>query len=209
MYIPKAFEEPDRNAMLDFIRSQPFASLITSGVGNLQVSHVPLYHMAIDGRDHLVGHLAMANEHWKSLEGSGLAVFGGPHAYVSYKWYQARNVVPTWNYVAVHASGPISTVGPGELERILDMTVEVHEGDAEGLRENMDAEVFRNLARHIVGFKLEIGKLEGKWKLSQNKPPAAQARIAEALSQSEDWNARQVSTLMIRNLARPHKAVPE
>lgn len=202
MYIPKAFEEPDRTALLDFILGQPFASLITSGGSGIQVSHVPLYHAVLEGRECLVGHVAKANDHWKALEGKGLAIFNGPHAYISHKWYQAPNVVPTWNYAAVHASGPLSIVGPAELERILDLMVEVHEGDAQSLRGNMEEEVFRSLSKHIVGFKMEIETLEGKWKLSQNKPPAAQARIAEALAQSDDWNARQVSNLMIRNLAR-------
>lgn len=202
MYNPKPFEESDRDSLLEFIRRQPFASLITARQEDIQVSHIPLYHASLQGRDYLVGHLSKANSQWESIAGKGLAIFNGPHAYVSHKWYGTPNVVPTWNYVVTHVTGTIFLTGPEELERILDQMMGVHEGGSSGLRASMTEQFYDNLAGHIVGIKMEIGKMEGKWKLSQNKPAAAQAKVAEGLAQSDDWNARQIAGMMIRNLAR-------
>lgn len=203
MYNPKSFEESDKETLIDFIRKQPFATLVTPSTDlGLEASHIPLYPTMADGKDYLVGHLARMNPQWKELGGRGLAIFQGPHAYVSHKWYGAPNTVPTWNYVAVHVTGRITLTGPEELVGILDMMLAAHEGDAALARNNMQGEVFRALLGHIVGIRMEVERIEGKWKLSQNKSAADQARIAEGLAHSEDWNARQVAALMIRNLAR-------
>jgi transcriptional regulator len=200
MYIPKAFDEPDRSVLLDFIRAQPFATLI-SHRGGIQVSHVPLYPVQEGGKDWLVGHLARQNPQAESLDGDAVAIFHGPHAYVSWRWYGTRDTVPTWNYVAVHASGPLAPAPPEALESILDLSLKAQGEDPALLKANMTGNFFDTLSRHILGFRLEVRSLEGKWKLSQNKPALAQAKIAQALAASGDWNARRVADLMLAKLA--------
>ena len=155
-----------------------------------------MYHAEENGKHFLIGHLAKANDHVQSLGRKSTVVFHGPHAYVSSKWYETVNVVPTWNYVAVHVSGILSPVGGQELSRILGLMVLRHEVDVASFRSGMEEEVRANLEKHIVGVKMEIEKMEGKWKLSQNKSPDIQGKIVERLRETGDWNAERVAELM-------------
>src|SRR6187402_598062 len=119
MYVSDPFAETDRQKLAAFIARHPFATLTTARGGSVGISHIPLYLVSEAGRDFLVGHLARANDHWKTLAGPGTAVFHGPHAYVSSAWYEARNTVPTWNYAVAHVHGLLSLTGPEELAAIL------------------------------------------------------------------------------------------
>lgn len=196
MYIPTAFNEPDRQVLLRFIASNPFATLVTPAAAAARVSHIPMYLLEENGKDFLVGHLARANDHWEHLDGSSVAVFAGPHAYISPRWYGTGNVVPTWNYVAVHVSGPVAVTDSVELGVILDRMIKVHEPDPAAFHAGLDASVRSSLEGHIVGIRMEIGSLEGKWKLSQNKSRETRAKLAGGLEATGDWNARQVAALM-------------
>lgn len=205
MYIPPPFAGPDRNALAAFLSRHPFATLITSRGGGLGISHVPLYLESQGGRDVLVGHLAKANDHWKTLAGPGTAVFQGPHAYVSSAWYEARNTVPTWNYAVVHAQGLISLTGPEELRGIIDRMLAIHEP---GSKPDLDEAVMATLMSHIVGFKMDVTALEGKWKLSQNKSAETQEKIAAALERQSDPGAQAVAKMMRANLGGPKLGGP-
>lgn len=202
MYIPKPFDQTDRAAQLELIRAHPFGILITGPEGSLQVTHVPMYHAAWEGEDLLLGHLARANTHSQALEGPGLAIFQGPHAYVSHRWYESTNVVPTWNYVAVHVAGRLSVASPAELERILESTLRAQGEDPADLKAGMEEKVYATLSSHIVGFKLAIESIEGKWKLSQNKSAEAQARIVAALEKTGLVGDKALADLMRENLDR-------
>ncbi len=181
MYVPDPFAEHDRGKQLGFIARHPFATLTTARGGAVGISHIPMYLVSDAGRDFLVGHLARANDHWKTIAGPGTAVFHGPQAYVSSAWYQARNTVPTWNYAVVHVHGLISLTGPEELRGIIARMLAIHEGSPDGPPGHMDEAALAALMAHIVGIKLDIASIEGKWKLSQNKSTEIQAQVADAL----------------------------
>ena len=107
LYMPPHFHVEDRAALVAFMEANGFATLVSHGAGGLSVSHVPLL-VEADGQElRLLGHVARNNEHWRALEGADevLAIFHGPHAYVSPTWYAQHPSVPTWNYAVVHAHG--------------------------------------------------------------------------------------------------------
>src|SRR5690349_10731309 len=130
MYIPTAFAEPDRGKLHDFIEAYSFGLLVSAHGGGPFATHLPFL-LERDAGPHgtLVGHLARANPQWHGLDGQDvLAVFSGPHAYVSPSWYEADNVVPTWNYVAVHARGTFRLMDdPVAVQSILRASVATFE----------------------------------------------------------------------------------
>ncbi len=202
MYIPAAFAESDKNKLHDFMKTHSFGLLVSALDGTPFATHLPLL-LEPDAGPHgtLVGHMARANPQWHDLEGRNvLVVFSGPHAYVSPTWYEAENVVPTWNYVAVHAYGICRLVDDTEaLARILADTVATYERtmptpwalDTAG-------EFFQRYVRAVVGFRIEIGRLEGKWKLNQNHPPERRVKVVRVLETSEDHAAKEVARLMAK-----------
>jgi transcriptional regulator len=203
MYVPDPFAETDRQKLAVFIARHPFATLTTARGGAVGISHIPLYLVSEAGRDYLVGHLARANDHWKSLAGPGTAVFHGPHAYVSSAWYEARNTVPTWNYAVAHVHGLLSLTGPEELAGILTRMMSIHEGAPAA---DIDEPVMAALMKHIVGIKMGITAIEGKWKLSQNKSAETQEKVAAHLEHG-DAGAQAVAELM-REKLRARKLHP-
>lgn len=204
MYVPAAFAETDTARLHDFIEAHSFGLLVSTRDGAPFATHLPLL-LERDAGPHgcLVGHVARANPHWQHLEGQDvLAIFSGPHAYVSPAWYEAENVVPTWNYVAVHAYGRCSLVEDVEgLTRILRASVATYE-QASPRPWSLDSETefFAKMVRGIVGFRLEIERLEGKWKLSQNHPAERRERVARALRQRGGADDEAIADLMERRM---------
>jgi transcriptional regulator len=200
MYIPTAFHETDQAKLHKFIASHSFGLLVSTRDGEPFASHLPfLLEQNAGPHGTLVGHMARANPHWQGLDGQDvLAVFSGPHAYVSPSWYESENVVPTWNYVAVHAYGPCRLVeDPDTLTRILEATVGTYERTMpKPWSIDTSANFFQKLARTVVGFRVEIARLEGKWKLNQNHPPERRMRVIRALEQSDDQATREIARLM-------------
>jgi len=181
MYIPDHFREDRPEVLHDAVRRIGFATLVTQG---LDANHLP---MLLDGNV-LRGHVARANPVWKAGTGEALAIFLGPHAYVSPNWYpskaQTGKAVPTWNYITVHARGAINWVqDPDWLRAHVGALSETHEAGREQPWSIADAPAsyVDGLVRAIVGFELIISKLEGKWKLSQNRDAADQAGVREGL----------------------------
>jgi len=200
MYVPCAFERTDPTELFGFIESHSFALLVSAHDGEPFATHLPFLLDRVTGaQGTLVGHMARANPHWRDLNGRPvLAVFSGPHAYVSPSWYEAEDVVPTWNYVAVHATGTFQLVDdPAETAGILAATVATYErGMPAPWRLDTASDYFRSRARAIVAFRVEITCLEGKWKLSQNHPQERREKVARVLERSEDPDAREVARLM-------------
>jgi transcriptional regulator len=147
----------------------------------------------------LLGHVARANPHWRELAGqTALAVFSGPHAYVSPTWYEAENVVPTWNYVAVHAYGRGEVIEDRDaLLDIVQRSVAVYEAalPRPWTLDAASAYTGRQLGA-IVGFRIEIERLEGKWKLNQNHPVERRKKVAEILGGQSSDDARAVAEMM-------------
>jgi transcriptional regulator len=176
LYIPEHFRVGDFEAQVGFIERNGFADLISaSPTGELHVSHVPLLpRREGPGKLRLLGHVARANPQWKVLESAAsvLAVFWGPHAYVSPSWYVNHPSVPTWNYAVVHAHGRARLVEEAELhETLLELSATYEAGRPKPWRMgDLPAAYVDGMLKHIVGFEIEVERLEGKFKLSQNRP---------------------------------------
>lgn len=207
LYTPQAFAVPDRALLSRLIHDHPFATLVTPGVPEPHVSHVPLLLLA-DCEPHgtLIGHFARANPHWRHVSGvESIAIFHGPHAYVSPSWYgEPEKMVPTWNYATAHAHGAIEVVTDAvAAQRILDALVRRFEDGRESPWRFAMAERERDaLLSGIVAFRLRVRRLEGKFKLSQNRTPADRRRVIAALAQQDHPDA-QATAAWMRNFAPP------
>lgn len=192
MYLPDNFKETNVVALHETIRRIKFGTLVTLGSKGLIASHIPILiepEPAPFGT--LVGHVARANPHWQeaSAEIDALAIFLGPNAYVSPSVYATKRktgkVVPTWNYVAIHAYGPVRFYD--DADRLLDLVTRLTDAH-EALRQkrwrvsDAPADYTRGMLKAIVGFELPIARLEGKWKMSQNRPAEDVPGIVEGLS---------------------------
>ena len=199
MYVPAAFAEADAARLHEFMRRHSFAVLTSGGGGGLVASHLPLLLDADAGpHGHLLGHMARANPQWRRVEGEVMAVFSGPHAYVSPSWYSEEGTVPTWNYVAVHAYGTFRVVeDSGGLLDILRRSVAAYEGPRpEPWPFDESQPHVGTMLKAIVGFRIEITRLEGKWKLGQNHPEARRRRVIRALEARPDDDSREIARLM-------------
>ncbi len=185
MYVPDNFREDRPDVLHDAMRRIGFATLVTQG---LDANHLPMLLDAKAERSVLRGHVARANPVWKSGAGESLAIFLGPHAYVSPNWYPSKaetgKAVPTWNYITVHARGTIAWIQDGDwLRAHVGALSATHETGRENPWAITDAPAsyVDGLLRAIVGFELTVTKLEGKWKLSQNREAADRAGVSEGL----------------------------
>ncbi len=203
MYNPASFAEHDVSTLHAFLRRHSFATLVCSGEGGLVASHLPLLLDAQAGRlGHLLGHMARANPQWRQVEGEVLAIFQGPHTYISPSWYEEPGMVPTWNYIAVHAYGTWQLVDHrAEVLEILQHAVAFYEGPRpEPWTMDLQGERLEGLLRSIVGFRIEISRLEGKWKLSQNHPEERRRKVIRGLRQQTDDDSQQIAAMMEQRL---------
>ena len=191
LYVPAHFATADRAAVARLVHDHPFATLITPSLPEPLVTHLPLIHVA-DCEPHgtLHGHFARANPHAAATAGGeSIAIFHGPHAYVSPSWYaEPAAAVPTWNYAVVHAHGRLELAqSPAETQAVLDLMIHRFESARPapwqlGLdRDRLDA-----MLRAIVGFRLRIRRIDAKLKLSQNRTREDRSRVAAALA-AEPW----------------------
>lgn len=204
-YVPGHFRVEDAATLERFVAENGFATLVSTGPEGLWTSHVPLLvGRGSDGRLRLEGHMARANAHWESLESAAevLAIFGGPHAYVSPSWYAHHPSVPTWNYAVVHARGKARIVEPESLPALLGrLTRKYEEGRPAPWRiEDLPADFTPGLLAAIVGFEIAVERLEGKFKLSQNRRPADLEGVIAAL-EGEGQGA--LAALMREHADRP------
>ncbi|HEX6959882.1 MAG TPA: FMN-binding negative transcriptional regulator [Ferrovibrio sp.] len=184
MYIPAHFAVRDTAALHDVIDNHAFGLLVSSAASGLIASHIPfLLDRARGEQGTLLCHLAAANEQAAALDGAEvLCVFQGPHGYVSPRWYAKKPAVPTWNYIAVHAYGRVRLVRDAEgLYDMVDRLSKIYEPADGGWRLADEPESFTaSMLRGIVGIEIPIARLEGKFKLSQNRPTDI-ALVIEAL----------------------------
>ncbi|MGE0239378.1 MAG: FMN-binding negative transcriptional regulator [Parvibaculaceae bacterium] len=194
MYVPPAFREDDRQVLHEVMRAARLCNLVTATADGLIATPLPLFLAEAEGEEGvLYGHLARANPQWSTPAiGEALAIFTGPDAYVTPSWYAAKaehgKVVPTWNYSAVHAYGPVEFFT--DEARLLDVVTrltKLHEAPRTAPWAVSDApEPFiKSQLRGIVGLRLPVTKLMGKRKLSQNRSAADRAGVAQGLAQSE------------------------
>jgi transcriptional regulator len=196
MYIPASYAEHDAAALFDFIEGNPLGILVTSSPSDgLFATHLPLLvHRDRGERGVLAGHLARANPHHRQVDAGAeaLVVFSGPDAYVTPSWYEAKRehgrVVPTWNYAAVHVYGTLRlNDDPAYLRGHLEALTHRHEAPRTAPWSVSDApnDFIATQMKAIVGIELEITRMEGKWKMSQNRSAADIDGVVRGLRESE------------------------
>jgi transcriptional regulator len=206
MYLPDHFHEDDSEHLAAFLGEAPFGMLVSVTDGAPFASHLPFLLQRGDSpHGRLLGHMARANPQWRHFAAGGeaLVVFQGPHAYVSPSWYASPGV-PTWNYLAVHARGPIRLIEDADaLGALIERQTRVQESRfTPAWQPNLSGERRTRLLGMIVGFELEITELQCKFKLSQNRPLEDRQQVAAQLDASDDPMALAVSRLM-RGEERP------
>jgi transcriptional regulator len=195
MYIPPSMRERDPRRIRQLIRQFPFATLITWRAG-CEITHLPM--QPGDG-DSLIlwGHVARANPHADTLAGhpDAVAVFQGPHGYISPRWYRSDGMVPTWNYVAIHARGAITTVDGDEAADAMRRQVASFEGARPSSWQPSDELLSRRIAGVLV-FRLEVAAVEAKLKLSQNRSLDDRRSARAALEQNPSEADRELARWM-------------
>lgn len=205
MYIPPAFRDDDKESIIATIRAARLATLVTATAEGLLATPLPLLFDESDGEHGVIyGHVAKANPQWRvPALGDGLAMFMGPDAYVTPTWYETKRetgkVVPTWNYVAVHAYGPVEFFE--DADRLLEVVTRLtnrHEGVRASPWAVSDAppDYIQAQLRGIVGLRMPVTRLEGKRKMSQNRNAADRTGVVEGLSASERPSDREVAPLI-------------
>ncbi len=206
MYCPAAFRQDDLPSLHAQIHASGLAIVTSSGAQGLQASHLPLLLEPGEGEfGTLYGHFARANGHWRDLAAGAeaLVVFSGADAYVRPGWYPAKaehgKVVPTWNYIAVHAWGQAEVFD--EPERLLELVSRLSERHEQGRPQpwavsDAPRDYIDSMLRAIVGFALPIRRLEGKWKLSQNRSSNDQAGVRTGLATSNNPRDHELAARM-------------
>jgi transcriptional regulator len=198
MYIPPHFKIQDESKLHAFIRQHSFATLITQDGAAPFASHLPMLLETDSGKQGmLVSHMARANPQWQHFSesaGEALAIFHGPHAFISPTWYETQPAVPTWNYAAVHVYGRPRIIDDHErVVSLLEATVRTYES---GEVTALPVEYRDKMVRGIVAFEMEITRIEGKFKLGQNRSEADSLGVIQALSKSSDQDDLAVAALM-------------
>jgi transcriptional regulator len=199
MYIPEFNRVRDHADTVSFVRSNPFAILVSTSDSGPFATHIPILAKSADNQMTLHGHLAKANAHCALLEGAqeSLVIFHGPHAYISPRLYENRESVPTWNYAAVHVYGHARTVT--EPESLMEEVREVIQAFDPAYFEQWSSlsDRFRyGMLKHIVGFEIVATRIEAKFKISQNRTKADQTAVIASLAQSADSAVAGVAKLM-------------
>lgn len=205
MYIPSAFRVEDRARLFDFIDRHGFATLVTVADGVPFASHVPL--LLDRAGPVLLGHMAKANPQWHHFASGAeaLAIFHGPHAYVSPSWYVNAPAVPTWNYAVVHAYGvPRVIEDEARLAEVIGRLVAQYELPREQPwpYDQLPADYRARQLKGVVGFEVPIARLEGKFKFGQNRAEEDRASMVEALA-GGDADERALAAMIRAHLAAP------
>jgi transcriptional regulator len=197
LYTPPHFAVDERARVARLLHDYPFATLVTPGSPEPAVSHLPLLFIpGCEPHGTLIGHVARANPQWECARGvDSIAIFHGPHAYVSPSWYaHPERMVPTWNYATVHAHGTLEIIDDAvETRRVIDALVQRFEhARAEPWQLRMAERQRDAMIGAIVAFRMRIKRLEGKFKLSQNRTPEDIAGVMRGLR--ADGHAEAVAT---------------
>jgi len=191
MYQPPHFREQRIDVLHALITAHPFATLVTVDPQGLNANHIPfVLHPELGANGLLRGHVSRANPVWKNIDTAtdALAIFQGPDAYITPSWYPSKKVdgkvVPTWNYATVHAHGPLQVVDDAAaLRQHLDSLVASHEQDrpVPWATNDAPADYIASHMKGIVGIEMPISRLEGKWKVSQNRSDQDRTGVARGL----------------------------
>ena len=205
MYVPGSFAVSDEKTLEAFIETYDFGTLVSSSSAGLIVSHIPLVLRRVGKQAFLVGHVARANDQWRHFDGSteALAVFHGPHAYVSPTWYATSPAVPTWNYAAVHVYGkPRANEDRAFTTAALDALIARYESTRANpwKTDRLAADLYAKLAAAIVAFEMPIDRFEGNFKLGQNRSREDRLGMLAGLD-AEDSSSADALAAFIRKYA--------
>ena len=196
MYLRPAFNETDPARIIGLIRANHFGLLVTFGPRGMAASHIPfVLHETAEGFT-LSGHLAAGNPQCSALDGGqALAIFGGPHAYVSPSWYRTQPAVPTWDYAAVHVAGRLAalTEASGTAASLDALAADDPGGFTLAA---MPADFRTRMIAGIRAFVLAPDRVETQWKMSQNRSPADRQGVIAALREKGDSTADAVAGLI-------------
>lgn len=203
MYIPSHFKITDETIAYDIIKEHSFATLFSQHNGLPFATHLPL--LLNKDNTYLVGHFARPNPQWKDLKSQTvLAVFHGPHCYISPSWYETSEAVPTWNYVTVHVYGEVEHMEDENelMSSFQEMVLKYETPESPYRLEDVDAGFLAGMSKGVQGFKIKINRIEGKAKLSQNHSLQRKELVINQLEQSSKSNEQQIALLMKENLKK-------
>lgn len=200
MYNLPYYKEKDPAIVLDFMKRHSFAMLIGSDAGNQPVAtQIPFLFVEREGQLFLQGHIMKGNDHHKAFEQNNqvLAIFTGPHSYVSASWYTNQQQASTWNYMSVHAKGELRFLGQEELLQMLDDTTSFYENNPQSpsLYKELPEEYVQRLVKAIVAFEIKVTSIDHVFKLSQNRDKESYENIMAHLS-AGDADARAIAMEM-------------
>tara|TARA_R110002020_G_scaffold117986_1_gene269652 strand:- start:48818 stop:49444 length:627 start_codon:yes stop_codon:yes gene_type:complete len=204
MYIPAHYRNENLSEVKEFLERNSFGILVSQVAGRPWATHIPLELVTNEnGKDLLLGHVSKANPQWKHLGESEhvLAIFNGPHSYISSSWYH-KEEVPTWNYIAVHVYGKIKILGAGALMESLHQLVDKYEAHSKNpvSLHNLSAKTLRQV-NGIIGLEIEITEIQAAYKLSQGREED-HPKILNSLEESGDPGAKGIATAMRNNTDR-------
>lgn len=200
MYIPHYFRNHRLPELEEFIRKNPFATLINQHEGRPWATHIPVeLEENEQGEKVFWCHVARSNLQWKNFESNpdALVIFSGPHHYISSSWYNHMNV-PTWNFIAVHVYGKVQIMSEEKFHEALRRLVNRYEATSKNPMsvDKMPKEFVQKLIKGAVGFEISIERIEGKWKLSQNRDDESARTIISELEELNDFNAKMIAEEM-------------
>jgi transcriptional regulator len=191
----------DRGRVVEFIKAHGFATVVSGSSDGMIASHLPvLWDQTSAEWGMLRSHMARANPQWRQFDSGKeiLCVFHGPHAYISPSWYVMRHTVPTWNYAAVHVYGVPTIVDESALRRIVFDTTDKHEsGMAEPWTIPLSEQELNKMLKAIVGFSIEVTRVEAKFKLGQNRSAEDQESMLRALQESRDPGNQELAKFIV------------
>ena len=197
MYIPKLYREEDKEKNLEFLKQNNFPALVTYDGEKPIATHLPVeVDEAEDGTLTILGHMSRANPQWKSFgEQEVLLIFQGAHTYVSPRWYDHVNV-PTWNYMMVHVYGKVRLVEGDKLYSLLSGLVKNHEVQTSYSLESLPQDFVQKEMSGVVGFAVDVTRVDAGYKLSQNRNDADHENIVHELQKRGDDNSVGVAKAM-------------
>ncbi|WP_101842422.1 FMN-binding negative transcriptional regulator [Halobacillus sp. Marseille-P3879] len=202
MYIPKHFKM-NEDEVYEFINANGFAILFSQHNGEPCATHLPL--MFNQSEHALYGHFARANEQWKDAENQQvLAVFQGPHCYISPSWYETEKAVPTWNYVSAHVYGKMELMEESQAiyDSLQELVAKYESPDSTYDLNDLEPGFIEGMSKGIAAFCIKINKIEAKAKLSQNHLVERQERVIQHLENSLRQDDQNIASLMKKNLKK-------
>ncbi|EJP86823.1 FMN-binding negative transcriptional regulator [Bacillus paranthracis] len=203
MYVPSDFKVKDEATAYDIIKEHSFATLISGHDGIPFATHLPL--MLNKENAYLYGHFARSNPQWKDIQNQTvLAIFHGPHCYISPSWYETNQAVPTWNYVTVHVYGEVELLQDENelMDSLHQMVLKYEATDSSYRLQDVEADLLSGMNKGVQGFKIKISKIEGKAKLSQNHSFQRQELVINQLEKIANTDEQQIASLMKANFKK-------